>query len=128
MHKLHNPPTAVAPFGKYAQAVEAAPGLRWLFLAGQVGVTPDGKAGERFEDQARAAFANIKALLADAGMGFEDVVKTNIYLTSIGDAADYRRVRDEFMGNLTVASTLVVVAGLARPEWRIEVEAVAAKA
>jgi enamine deaminase RidA (YjgF/YER057c/UK114 family) len=128
MHKLHNPPTAVAPFGRYAQAVEAAPGLRWLFLAGQVGVTPDGKTGESFEGQARAAFANVKALLADAGMDFGDVVKMNVYLTSIGDAPDYRKVREEFMGDVTVASTLVVVAGLARPEWRIEVEAIAAKA
>jgi len=128
MHKIHNPPTAVAPFGRYAQGVEAAKDLRWLFVAGQVGVTPDGKTGESFEAQARAAFANIKAILEAAGMGFEDVVKLQIFLTSIDDAPVYRQVREEFMGDVTVASTLLVVAGLARPEWRIEVEAVAAKA
>jgi 2-iminobutanoate/2-iminopropanoate deaminase len=128
MHKLHNPPTAVAPFGRYAQAVETAKDLRWLLLSGQVGVTPDGGTGESFEAQARAAFANIKALLEAAGMGFADVVKLQIFLTSVDNIPIYRQVRDEFLGDLTVASTLLVVAGLARPEWKIEVEAVAAKA
>ena len=128
MHKTHNPPTAVAAFGKYAQAVETAKDLRWLYLAGQVGAHPDGTTAEDFEGQARAAFANIKALLEAGDMGFEDVVKLTIFLTSIGDAPVYRQVREEFMGEITVASTLILVAGLAKPEWRIEVEAVAAKA
>lgn len=128
MHKTRNPATAVAPFGNYAQAVEAAPGLRWLYISGQVGVTPDGTTQDSFEGQTRAALQNLQAILADAGMGFEDVLKLGIFVTTLEHVADYRRLRDEFFGDLRVASTLLVVAGLARPEWQIEIEAVAAKA
>jgi enamine deaminase RidA (YjgF/YER057c/UK114 family) len=128
MHQKHNPATAVAPFGNYSQAVEAAAGLRWLHLSGQVGVTPDGATQVGMEAQARAAFANLAALLAAAEMGFEDVVKLGIFVTGLDDVGAYRRVRDEVMGEVHVASTLLVVAGLARPEWVIEIEAIAAKA
>lgn len=128
MHKVHNPPTAIPPLSHYAQAMEVAPGLRWLVLSGQVGVSHEHETYERFEDQARAAFASIEALLADAGMALEDVVKLCFFLTSADDLAAFRRVRDEVLGEREIASTLLVVAALARPGWRIEIEAIAAKA
>ena len=128
MHKVRNPATAIPPLSRYAQAIEVAPGLRWLFLSGQVGVSHDHKTYDSFEEQARAVFASIQALLADAGMGFEDVVKMNTFLTSADDNPTFRRIRDEFIGELEMASTLLVVAGLARPGWKIEVEVIAAKA
>lgn len=128
MHRMRNPQTVSPPFSRYSHAVEAAPGLRWLHLSGQVGVDPAGKAASGFEAQARQAFANLEALLADAGMGWADVVKLTTFITDRADLATLRRVRDAALGEAQPASTLLVVAGLASPDWLIEVEAVAAKA
>lgn len=128
MHKTHDPQSVCPPFSRYSHGVEAAPGLRWLHVSGQVGVDQSGKTASGAEAQARQAFANLKAVLADAGMGPADVVKLTTYITDRAHLAASRQARDEAFGDVRVASTLVVVAGLASPDWLIEVEAVAAKA
>jgi enamine deaminase RidA (YjgF/YER057c/UK114 family) len=61
-------------------------------------------------------------------MGVEDLVKLTVYITRQSDLADYRAVRDAALAGAQPAATLVVVAGLALPEWLVEVEAIAAKA
>jgi len=128
MLKLSNPPTVCAPFSRYSQAVEAPAGLRWLHVSGQVGVRPDGTlAGTGFAAQAEQAWNNLLAVLAAAGMGPADLVKVNVFLTRPGDVAESRRIRDAALGGAEPASTLAVVAGLARPDWLFEVEAVAAR-
>lgn len=128
MHKTHDPKTTAQPFSRYSNAIETAPNLRWLHASGQVGADPSGKTLAGFEAQARQAFANLKALLADAGMDWPDVVKLTTFITDRGDLATLRKVRDEALGGAVAASTLLVVAGLASPDWLIEIEAVAAKA
>ena len=128
MHQQRNPKTVSPPFSRYSHAVEAAPGQRWLHLSGQVGVDAAGKTASGFEAQAAQAFANLEALLQDAGMGWSDVVKLTTFITDRGDLATLRRVRDAALGEARPASTLLVVAGLASPDWLIEVELVAAKA
>jgi enamine deaminase RidA (YjgF/YER057c/UK114 family) len=128
MHSLRNPQTVSPPFSRYSHAVEAAPGLRWLHLSGQVGVDPAGKTASGFEAQARQAFANLDALLRDAGMSWADVVKLTTFITDRANLATLRQVRDGALGEARPASTLLVVAGLASPDWLIEVELVAAKA
>ena len=128
MLKLSNPPTVSAPFSRYSQAVEAPAGSRWLHVSGQVGVRPDGAlAGPGFAAQAEQAWRNLLAVLADSGMGPADLVKVNVFLTRPGDVAESRRIRDTALGGAEPASTLAVVAGLARPDWLFEVEAVAAR-
>ena len=77
--------------------------------------------------QIRQVFVNLRAALAAAGASMSQVVKLTVFLTDLADLAEYRRVRDEFVDVAAPpASTLVQVSALVRPEFRIEVEALAA--
>jgi 2-iminobutanoate/2-iminopropanoate deaminase len=116
------------PLANYSHAVYVPPGARWLLLSGQLGIAPDGAMPESFEAQTAQCFQNIGTILADAGMGFSDLVRLNTYLTDPADLSAYMAVRDRYVGDPPPASTLLVVQALARPELRIEVEAVAAQA
>ncbi len=119
--------TSDAPpaFSRYAQATEAPAGARWLHVSGQVGLDRDGNLPSDFEGQARWAFRNLVAVVRAAGMSPEDIVKVTVFMTRQQDVPAYRTVRDEELGVVT-ASTLLVIAGLASPDWLIEIEAVAA--
>jgi len=128
MLKLMNPPTVVKPFSRYSQAVEAAANARWLHISGQVGATPDGTILKGFEAQAAQCWQNIIAILAAAGMGVEDLVKVNIFVTDAQHVAASRAVRDAALKGAQPASTFLVVAALAHPDLVVEIEAVAAKA
>jgi enamine deaminase RidA (YjgF/YER057c/UK114 family) len=125
--KIHNPPT-LAPGTGYSHGIELPPNARLLYLAGQLGITADGKMAPDIKGQAEQAWRNLGAVLAAAGMGFENLVKLTHFLTRAEDVAVYREVRAKFLGSNAPASTLLVIAALARPDALIEVEAVAAKA
>lgn len=116
------------PFARYAHAVEVPAGYRLLFLSGQLGVGPDDVAPEGAEAQARLCFANIAAILAEAGMSMADVVRLNAYVAGREHLAGYMRARDAALSGPPPASTLMVVSGFARPEFVVEIEAVAARA
>jgi enamine deaminase RidA (YjgF/YER057c/UK114 family) len=60
-------------------------------------------------------------------MSLADVVKITVFLTDANELAGFRAARDRMIGEARPASTLVVVSRLARPEWRVEIEALAAK-
>jgi len=124
--KIHNPPT-VSPGTGYSHGIELPPNARLLYLAGQLGVTADGKMAPDIRGQAEQAWRNLGAVLQAAGMGYENVVKLTHFLVRREDIAVYREVRAQFLGKLAPASTLLVIAALARPDALIEVEAVAAK-
>jgi len=128
MLKPLNPPTVAPPFSRYSQAIEGAAGLRWLYVSGQVGVRPDGTIEQGFTAQAERALDNLIALLRAANMDTRDLVKVTVYLTPSNDVLEWRRIRDAKLAGAAPASTLVVVAALASPQWLVEVEGVAAKA
>lgn len=128
MHKVYIPDTVAPPASDYSHAVEVAPGLRWLHTAGQVGVGPEGTAPPDVEAQADQAWRNLVAVLAAAGMAVTDVVRMTMYLVRADDVPVAQAVRTRFMGGHKPASTLIVVAALARPAYLFEIEAVAAKA
>lgn len=128
MHKPHNPPNVVKPQSAYHQAVEVAPNARWLYISGQLGIGADGKLRDGTAAQAEQAWANILNLLAAAGMGAEDLVKVTTFLTDPADVGAVRAARERALGGVRPASTMLVVQALASPEYRIEIEAVAAKA
>lgn len=115
------------PFANYAHAVEVAAGSRLLFVSGQLGVGPDDVAPEGAEAQARLCFANIAAILSEAGMEMRDVVRLNAYVAGREHLAGYMKARDAAVGDPPPASTLMVVSGFARPEFVVEIEAVAAR-
>ncbi|MCG8548376.1 MAG: RidA family protein [Alphaproteobacteria bacterium] len=128
MNRIYNPDGIAAPAGAYSHGVEAPANARTLYIAGQIGVNPDGSISDSAEDQADRAWQNIVAILADAGMGVEDLVRMTTYITRAEDALAIRAVRTKYLGDYRPASTLLVVAALAQPEYVFELEAVAAKA
>jgi 2-iminobutanoate/2-iminopropanoate deaminase len=116
------------PFARYAHGVEIPGGNRLVFCSGQLGIGKDGIIPEGVEAQARLCFEAIAAILGEAGMGLGDIARVNAYVVGAEYLAGYMRVRDEFIGNPPPASTLMIVQGFARPEFKVEVEAVAARA
>ena len=70
-------------------------------------------------------FANLAAALADIGADFTDVLRLNSYITDASLVGGFRAARDRVLPSPQPASTLVVVAALASPDWLIEIEAVA---
>jgi 2-iminobutanoate/2-iminopropanoate deaminase len=116
------------PAANYSHATGVPPNARWLYLSGQVGIAPDGTIPDDAAAQAEICFANIQAVLHEAGMAPADLVRLTTYLIDPRDRAGYMAARDRFVGAPPPASTLLVVAALADPRYRIEVEAVAARA
>jgi len=120
-----NPATIAPPVGLYSQGMVAPTQGRWLHIAGQVGLRPDGSVPPDFASQAEVAWQNVLAVLAAADMAPSDLVKLTTYLTDASHLPQFAPVRSRYLGDARPASTLVVVQALARPEWLVEVEAVA---
>ena len=119
-------PDGLPPVNGYSHAV-AFTG-RLIAISGQVPLDAQGRlAGTEPQAQVRQVFENLVVALAAAGAGIEHVVKLTVYLTDLADLAAFRQVRDEYISaDSPPASTLVQVAGLANPAFRIEVDALAA--
>ena len=126
MNIRHTPNTVAAPFGPYSHAVEVPEGSRLLYISGEVGVLPDGTVPEGIEAQAEACWRNIIAILADAGMGVGDLVKITTYLVRPEDVAAAGAARAKYFGDARPGSATIIVKALVRPEWLIEIEAIAA--
>ena len=126
MHKQFNPGTIAAPFSRYSHGVEASGKARWLHISGQVGVRPDGTLAEGAKAQAEQAWRNLMAVLEAAGMSQAHLVKVTAFLTRSEDVGVYRDARDQVLTSARPASTMLIVAGLAHPEWLVEIEAIAA--
>jgi 2-iminobutanoate/2-iminopropanoate deaminase len=125
VHRFQNPPTIHSPSG-YSHVVEAAGPGRTIYIAGQVGMAPDGKIPGDFRAQAVQAIENLKAALAATGTGFDHVVKITNYFVDIAHLPVFREVRDRYFDTRTPpASTAVQVVKLARPEFLFEIEAIA---
>jgi enamine deaminase RidA (YjgF/YER057c/UK114 family) len=127
MNQRRNPAEVAPPGGSYSHSIEVPPNARWLYISGQVGVARDGSLPSDLVGQATNCWNNIRANLAAAGMEMGDLVKITVFLTRESDVAAYREARDRILKAPFPASTLVVVSRLVRPEWLIEIEAVAAK-
>jgi 2-iminobutanoate/2-iminopropanoate deaminase len=121
------PATIRRPFAQYAHAVEIPANTRLLFCSGQLAVTLDDVIPENTRDQAELCFDNIEKILVDAGMGIEDVVRINAYVTAREHLAPYMAARDARFNQSPPASTLMIVSGFTREEFTVEIEAIAAK-
>lgn len=116
--------TSAAPpaVGPYSQAVQAGD---FLFVSGQIALNPQGEmAGDDIVVQTIQVLENLKAILAAAGLGLADVVKTTVYLTDLADFAEMNRVYAEYFGDQPPARATVQVAALPKGA-RLELEAVA---
>lgn len=121
-----SPKSIPDPRPRYTQGI-LAEGKRLLFIAGQTGVDADnnvvgkGDAGA----QAEQVLKNMKAVLDEAGASFADVVKITTYITDPRFRDDLTPARSKYFGDNPPASTLVVVSGLANPDYLVEIEAIA---
>jgi enamine deaminase RidA (YjgF/YER057c/UK114 family) len=125
---VRNPTTIAPPGGRYSHAIELPPNARTVFASGQVGVDKNGRPGVGIEKQCELAWKNVVAILKDARMTVDDLVRIQVFLTDPRFVPTYRTVRDKFIGPVPPASTLLIVAGLADPAFLVEIEAIAAKA
>jgi enamine deaminase RidA (YjgF/YER057c/UK114 family) len=123
-----SPPGIAPPFARYAHGVMTGPGCRLIAVSGQLGMAADGTVPEGAEAQARLCLGNIDAILAAAGAARGDVLRLNAYVTGRAHMAGYMAARDAWIDGLAAlpASTLMIVAGFTRPEFLVEVEALAA--
>lgn len=123
-----SPSSIRPPFARYVHGVEVPAGARLLVTSGQLGLRPDDTLAEDAEGQAAQCFANITAILAEANMGPGDVIRINAFVTDRAHMAGYMAARDAWLAGVDdlPASTLVIVSGFTRPEFKVEVEVTAA--
>jgi 2-iminobutanoate/2-iminopropanoate deaminase len=126
-HKIHDIGVA-ARIGTYSDAIEAAPNQRWLFTSGTPGMDAAGELPADVNAQAELAWGHILEMLERAGMSVHDLVKITQYLIRAQDIPAYAKVRARMLGEARPASMLLVVAALPRPQFLLEIEAVAARA
>jgi enamine deaminase RidA (YjgF/YER057c/UK114 family) len=131
--KVLTPAGAGKPIGMYSAGFAVDP-ARLVFVAGQVAMDADGRVvGEGdLKAQATQVYANLAAVLAEAGCTLRDVVKFTTYLVRNQDWAPFAEWRREeypklFPDGVYPANTGVVVVELARPSLLLEVEAIAVR-
>jgi 2-iminobutanoate/2-iminopropanoate deaminase len=113
---------APGAIGPYSQAIRSGD---MLFCSGQLGLEPvSGELADGVEAQAERALRNLQSVLDAAGLGFDDVVKTTIFLTDIGDFAAVNAVYARFMPDPSPARSTVQVAALPKGGL-VEIEAIA---
>lgn len=127
MHEALNPAAVRTPFGRYSHGALVPEGQRLILTSGQLAVAPDDFVPESVTEQAELCFANIRAILQAGGMDLSDIVRINAFVTDRAYMKDYMAVRDRLVSDPPPASTLVIVSGFTRPEFKVEVEVTAAR-
>jgi 2-iminobutanoate/2-iminopropanoate deaminase len=117
--------SAPAPFqgAPYSQAIRAGD---LVFVSGQLGLRPDHAemVGDSIEEQTEQVFANLRAILEEAGSGLDKLVKTTVYLTDLGDFAAMNEVYAKHAGAPPPARATIEVSALPSGA-KVEIEAVA---
>jgi enamine deaminase RidA (YjgF/YER057c/UK114 family) len=119
------------PVGLYSHAVAGGPGGTLLAVAGQLAVAPEGgEVAPTVEEQLRQVMASLAEILRQAGGSLEHVLNFRTYLIDPDDISRFYAERERlwqtyFPGGVYPANTLLVVQRLVRPEYRIEIEALA---
>ncbi len=125
------PPTITPPFAAYSHGVSAdMDGLVLVLTSGQLAMAKDGSIPGSAEDQADLCFRNIDAILNEAGAGAKDALRINAFVTDRAHMPGYMAARDRWLKECETlpASTLVIVSGFTKPEFKVEVEVTAAVA
>jgi enamine deaminase RidA (YjgF/YER057c/UK114 family) len=117
-----------APLGMYSHGM-IAPAGELVIVAGQVGAGPSGAANDVVA-QTRQALENVRAVVEAAGCTMRDVVRLQTFLTRADDIPSFMRAREEFFekhfsDGIYPPNTLLVVSRLVRPEFLVEIEAMA---
>ena len=125
-----DPPSIAPPLARYAHGVFVPAGRDLVVTSGQLGLARDGTVPHDVGEQTLICLRNIEAILAEGGMGVGDVVHLKAFVTDRAHMAGYMAARDEWLSDVTrlPSSTLLIVSGFTRPEFKVEIEAIAARA
>lgn len=122
MPRIINPRSIAPPASRYAHGIVHSSRARRLLISGQVGIGLDGTPAPDLASQMEQAWDNLEAVLREAGMAVQDLVKIVVYSAVPGAVATYRTIRDRRLGGHLVAATYVEVAALAAPAYLVEIE------
>jgi enamine deaminase RidA (YjgF/YER057c/UK114 family) len=127
MIKPINLPDIVKPTSNIAQGVVHSAIAQRIVVSGQLGLRLDGTLEEGLEAQMERAWANLFAVLKSEGFEKRHLVKATVFVTEPGQVQLHRKVRDKVMDGHLVANTYLQVAGLASPQFLVEIEGEAVK-
>lgn len=122
LHTDEAPP----PFSNYSQGTAVPADAQLVYLSGQVGVDKEGRLAADEEGQHAQCWKNILAILAAKGLGPEHILEVHGYVTGPSGLPLFRKVRDSMLNGAKPASTLLIISGLASPDWLVEISVVAA--
>ncbi|WP_433012003.1 RidA family protein [Kribbella sp. CA-294648] len=121
-----NPPVLPAATGNYTHGVQVDGAQRLVFVSGQVPWGDDqGKIPDSFEEQCRMVWRNVLAVLAESGLGVQNLVKVTTYLSDRQYRALNSKIREEILGEHAPALT-IIICDIYAEEWLLEIEAIAA--
>ena len=123
MKEFRNPQDVHAPLGSYSHQIELKGNERLLVISGQIGMRQDGTVPEDPLEQIDVAFENIFRNLRAAGMDVKDLIKITYYLVGEIDTTKRRELVTSKLQGHQPCSTLLYVAGLASPVYKIEIDA-----
>ena len=123
-NRLRAIPGGPAPIGPYSLAAEAN---GFVYLAGQAGVENDGSIPDSIAEQTRRTMERLREVLEAMGLGFENVVKTSIFLIDMGDFAAMNEVYATYFDSDPPARTTVAVAALPLAGLKVEIDMVASR-
>ena len=123
------PEDMMQPFNNaYSHGVVIPPNARTLYTSGQIGARPDGTLPADGAEQARNVWVNLLSVIRAAEMDVADIVKLTIYVVDEAVFPVFAEERRRILGDIKPpAATAIYVPRLILPEWKIEVEAIAAK-
>jgi enamine deaminase RidA (YjgF/YER057c/UK114 family) len=128
MKEFRNPQNVHQPLGSYSHQIEITRNERLLVLSGQVGMREDGTIPDDPFEQIDIAFENILRNLRAAKMDVKDIIKLTYYLVGEIDTAKRREIMLSKLQGHQPCSTLLYVAALASPLFKVEIDAWASKA
>ena len=123
MKEFRNPQSVHQPLGSYSHQIEISGNERILVLSGQVGMRQDGTVPEDPIEQMDVAFENIFRNLQAANMGVGDIIKLTYYLVGEIDTSKRRELVASKLQGHAPCSTLLYVAALASPVYKVEIDA-----
>jgi enamine deaminase RidA (YjgF/YER057c/UK114 family) len=126
MFRFLAPKSIRPPFARYSHGVEVPAGRKLVLCSGQLGIGVDDAVPEDAGAQAELCFRNIAAILGEAGLTLSDIVRINAYVSDRAHLQAYMDVRNRLFSDPAPASTLMIVSGFAHPEFKVEVEVLAA--
>lgn len=127
MKEVRNPQNVHKPLGAYSHQVEIRGNERILVLSGQVGVREDGTVPEDPIEQIEVALENVFRNLQAANIDMKDIIKLTYYLVGDVDTAKRRELVASKLQGHQPCSTLLYVAALANPIYKVEIDAWASR-